>query len=423
MERSELIKKFIDVRKKSEYLTLPLEIEDYVVQPIEDVSPPKWHLGHTSWFFERLLLQEFDPAFQFFHKMYHFIFNSYYHSLGARALRTLRGTFSRPTVRDIMEFRESVTERMVSLLESAPEEKYRQIEKLTILGINHEQQHQELFLMDIKYIFYSNPLRPCYIKPEKHNGNHGRDTANFITFKGGVNRIGANGSGFSYDNESPQHEILLKDFKLAQNLTTCGEYLEFINDGGYENDDLWLSDGWDTIQRNNWKHPLYWEKTDDGWHIMTLAGMRPLDPAEPVSHISYYEAKAFARWSGKRLPTEEEWETAAITAGNSPEEGNFMDNNIYHPSANGSDPGFDAKLHSMLGDLWEWTDSSYLAYPGYKQELGPLGEYNGKFMSNQMVLRGGCCATPRNHIRPTYRNFFQCDKRWQFSGIRLAEDA
>jgi ergothioneine biosynthesis protein EgtB len=423
MERGELIDRFSGVRQKSEYLCLPLEIEDYVVQPIDDVSPPKWHLGHTSWFFERLLLQDHDPEFKLFHKQYHYIFNSYYHSLGERVLRNLRGTLSRPTVRDVMEFRKSVTERMINLIENAPEEKYPQIEKLTVLGINHEQQHQELLLMDIKYIYYSNPLRPAYIKPGKHTKSQPADTGRFILFNGGMCRIGAGGVDFAYDNEYPRHDVYLKDFKLAQNLSTCGDYLEFINDGGYENDDLWLSDGWDTIRGNNWKHPLYWEKTNDGWHIMTLSGMRRLDPAEPVSHISYYEAKAFARWAGKRLHTEQEWETAAIKAANSLEEGSFMEDETYHPACSNALPGSENKLNNMLGGLWEWTDSSYLPYPGYKQETGPLGEYNGKFMSNQMVLRGGCCATSRDHIRPTYRNFFQCDKRWQFSGIRLAEDA
>lgn len=423
MERSELTRRFLAVRQNSERLCLPLEIEDYVVQPIDDVSPPKWHLGHTSWFFERLLLQDYDPDFKPFHKLYHYIFNSYYHSLGERVVRNLRGTLSRPTVRDVMEFRESVTERMIDLLESAPEEKYPHIEELTLLGINHEQQHQELFLMDIKYIFYSNPLKPAYVKSEKRAKNLAADTGRFIHFKGGISQIGANEVDFAYDNEYPRHDVFLRDFKLAQNLSTCGDYLEFINDGGYKNDDLWLSDGWDMIKRNNWRNPLYWEKTEDGWQIMTLSGMRPLDPSEPVSHISYYEAKAFARWAGKRLPTEEEWETAALNAANPPEDGNFMEDGIFHPGSNGFVPSSDGRLNSMLGGLWEWTDSSYLAYPGYKQEIGPLGEYNGKFMSNQMVLRGGCCATPRDHIRSSYRNFFQCDKRWQFGGIRLAEDA
>jgi ergothioneine biosynthesis protein EgtB len=423
MERSELTRRLMTVRQKSEYLCLPLEIEDYVVQPIDDVSPPKWHLGHTSWFFERLLLQNYDPDFKLHHELYHYIFNSYYHSLGERFLRNLRGTLSRPTVGEVMEYRESVTERMVDLIEMAPEEKYPEIEKLTLLGINHEQQHQELFLMDIKYIFYSNPLRPAYIKTQSHAKNSAADTGRFLHFKGGASQIGANGFGFAYDNEYPRHDVLLKDFKLAQNLSTCGDYLEFINDGGYEKDELWLSDGWDVISRNGWKHPLYWENTGDSWQIMTLGGMHPLDLTEPVSHISYYEAKAFARWAGKRLPTEQEWETAAVKAGNLPEEGIFMDDGLYHPSANGSIPVSDGRLDSVLGGLWEWTDSSYLAYPGYIQDKGPLGEYNGKFMSNQMVLRGGCCATPRNHMRPTYRNFFQPDKRWQFSGIRLAEDA
>ncbi|MBD3217673.1 MAG: ergothioneine biosynthesis protein EgtB [candidate division Zixibacteria bacterium] len=422
MERNELSRRFLEVRKKSEELCEPLETEDYVVQPVDDVSPPKWHIGHTSWFFERLILQEYESNFKLFHDQYHYIFNSYYESLGERVLRTLRGTLSRPTVSEVMEYRKSVTERMLKLLEKVDDDKWPDIETLTTLGINHEQQHQELFLMDIKYIYAANPLRPVYNKDFEEIPTNEPNDKRYLLFKGGQHQIGANGYGFAYDNEYPRHDRLIRDFALAKHPVTNGEYLELMNDGGYEDHRLWLSDGWDTINTQGWKHPLHWEKTKDGWMVMTLSGLKPVNPNEPVSHVSYYEASAFARWAGKRLPSEDEWEFAANQKGNSVEEGNFMDNRIYHPTGNGL-PQDEDRLNSMMGDLWEWTLSAYLPYPGYEQAFGALGEYNGKFMSNQMVLRGGCCATPRDHIRPTYRNFFQCDKRWQFSGIRLAEDA
>ncbi len=422
MDRSDIRDSFLAVRNKSEELCRPLATEDYVVQPIDDVSPPKWHIGHTSWFFERVILQEHVPDFEVHHPQYPYIFNSYYESLGERVMRNLRGTLSRPTVDEVMTYRKKVTEQMLDLIDNSPDTKWDQLEYLIRIGMNHEQQHQELFLMDIKYIYAANPLKPSY-SGNSHSKAPDAPSMKFIEFKGGMNQVGAeNGNGFAYDNEFPRHKVFIRDFKLADRLVTCGEYLDFMNDGGYENHMHWLSDGWAVVEAEGWKHPLHWFKEDDEWKVMTLSGPKQLDPNEPVSHVSFYEAAAYARWAHKRLPTEDEWEIASEKQNGPETHGRFMDDNTFHPLPDKYNGNGD-KLQSLMGDLWEWTNSSYLPYPGYHQTRDALGEYNGKFMSNQMVMRGGCCATPKNHIRNTYRNFFQPDKRWQFSGIRLAEDA
>ena len=409
----ELISFYKSAREDTENICKPLEIEDYVIQTTEDISPPKWHLGHTSWYFETFLLQKYKPGYKTFNELFNFIFNSYYETIGNRVKRSNRGALSRPTVKEIYEYRRYVDNHMLELLES-PNIDFECVE-LIELGLNHEQQHQELLITDIKNIFASNPLKPIYNNLTLKQSTR-IEPLKFIEIKGGVHEIGSSNIHFSFDNEKPKHKVLINDFKLHNRLITNNEYLEFINDGGYSDHRLWLSDGWDKICNENWNSPLYWEKLDDEWLIMTLSGQQKLNPFEPVCHVSFYEADAFSRWSKKRLPTEAEWEIAAQNQEN--KEGNFLENNNFHPI-----PNLDSKtkLSQMFGDTWEWTASAYLPYPGYKQPEGVFGEYNGKFMSNQMVLRGGSCATPKNHIRETYRNFFQCDKRWQFSGIRLVE--
>ena len=391
-----------------------------------DVSPPKWHLAHTTWFFERVILQQFSKNYQPYNDQYYYLFNSYYQSFGDRWSRDIRGTLSRPTVKDIYAYRTAINERTRSFIESVGEKEYEQVSTLVELGLHHEQQHQELLVTDIKHILASNPVRPIY----KLNGAHVPtrtasipSAAKFIGVQGGVFEMGAAGEGFAWDNEYPRHRAFVNDFGLMDRLVTCGEFLEFMNDGAYQNPLLWLSDGWDVVTKEGWQAPLYWEKVDGQWQIVTLSGTRPIDLNEPVSHVSYFEASAYARWADKRLPTESEWEKAAALVNTSTSCGNFLETEHYHPVPLGQAPGVDPTgLSQMFGDVWEWTGSSYLPYPGYQQERGPLGEYNGKFMINQMVLRGGSCATPRTHIRPTYRNFFQCEKRWQFTGFRLASD-
>jgi ergothioneine biosynthesis protein EgtB len=391
-----------------------------------DVSPPKWHLGHTTWFFEQILLRRFAPGYAPYHERFGYIFNSYYESFGERVARDQRGALSRPSVEKVNEYRAYVDERMTDLIETIHESDYPEAAQLTELGLHHEQQHEELLVTDIKHIFASNPLRPAYrpCTPRLEGlPTEGATAAKWIFYPGGIVELGAGPDGFAYDNERPRHEVLLRDFRLRDRLATCAEYLEFTEDGGYRNSLLWLSDGWEKVRSEGWGAPLYWTKESGGWEVMTLAGLRTLDPNEPVAHVSFYEAAAFARWAGKRLPTEAEWEHAARSVQSAPACGNFLEDGRLHPVRRSQEHGADSSgPEQMFGDVWEWTGSAYLAYPGYRQDKGPLGEYNGKFMSNQMVLRGGSCATPRSHIRPSYRNFFPCDKRWQFTGIRLADD-
>jgi ergothioneine biosynthesis protein EgtB len=383
-----------------------------------DVSPPKWHLGHTSWFFEQVILERFVQGYQPFSVPYHYIFNSYYDSFGDRVARDCRGTLSRPTVAQVYDYRAAIDERMLALLERIDDQD-PDVPRLVELGLHHEQQHQELLVTDIKHILASNPLHPVYRKPPPEDRARVAPPVHWHSVPGGIFELGAPNGGFAWDNEKPRHRMLVSDFVLMDRLVTCGEYLEFMEDGGYSDPLLWLSDGWDARNRQGWQAPLYWVRVDGTWRIGTLAGERDLDPNEPVTHVSFYEAMAYARWAGKRLPTEVEWEKAAATVRAPLTDGNFLEEEYYHPRVR-AHPS--EALGQMFGDVWEWTGSAYLPYPGYRQEWGALGEYNGKFMSNQMVLRGGSCATPRSHFRPTYRNFFHCDKRWQFTGIRLAVD-
>ncbi|HSB82667.1 MAG TPA: ergothioneine biosynthesis protein EgtB [Candidatus Methylomirabilis sp.] len=423
MTREELIQFFARVRKTSEAICEPLEIEDYVPQPMADVSPPKWHLGHVSWFFEAVILADHVRGYQPFQPQYAYVFNSYYDSLGLRVDRPLRGTLSRPTVKQVYAYRRHIDERMSALIQSVDEAVWPEFRDLVVLALNHEQQHQELLLTDLKFLLACNPLRPAYRTDRHHSESRGETPKpEFVTFPGGVYEIGFRGDGFAYDNEGPPHKVYVDDFKLQNRLVTSEEYLAFIEAGGYRDFRHWLSDGWMTVQQERWDAPLYWERRDGTWYEFTLAGMRELDPGSPVCHLSYYEADAFAQWAGKRLPTEAEWEIAAQVSGASIEEGAFLDLHTLHPTplVDSGEPKTRA-LHQMYGDVWEWTRSAYLPYPGYRRIEGPLGEYNGKFMVNQMVLRGGSCATPRDHVRATYRNFFKPDKRWQFMGLRLVE--
>lgn len=407
---------FNTVRYFTQQLCQPLETEDYVIQSMPDVSPAKWHLAHTTWFFEAFILDKFIENYKPFNKDYFYLFNSYYVQMGERWTRVKRGLLSRPTVKDIFIYREEITKRIDDLFSGANEKVLIDIAPLIEIGINHEQQHQELLLTDIKHVLSFNPLRPVYSESEIINSNEIKSNR-WIKYDEGIYELGHNGKSFCYDNETPLHKQFLNSFSLADRLITNGEYLEFIEDGGYKNPLLWLSDGWAVVENENWKAPLYWEKKDGEWYNFTLNGFRKVNPDEPVCHVSHYEADAFAAWKGTRLPTEVEWEVAALSL---EIEGNFVDDKKFHTSPL-KEKNRDG-LKQMFGDVWEWTRSAYLPYPGYKPLAGALGEYNGKFMSGQMVLRGGSCATSKSHIRNTYRNFFPPNARWQFTGIRLAKD-
>ncbi len=410
------------VRQLSENLCQTLEIEDYGVQAFEDASPAKWHLAHVSWFFETFLLKPYLANYRVFHPEFAHLFNSYYETAGSFHPRPERGLLSRPTVKEIYLYRTYVDEHMNNLLlTKGVHTHWRDIVFRTKVGINHEQQHQELLLTDLKYNFAYNPLRPAYCAATSPTSNH-LPQLRWLDFDEDIVEIGYQGDDFCYDNELPRHKVLLAPFRLASRLVTNGEFIEFIDAGGYQSVQFWLSDAWKIVRSQNWQAPLYWEKKGDGttahspgtrWRQMTLAGMRDLDEHAPVCHVSFYEADAYARWKGKRLPSEAEWEFAAHKL---PLAGNFLDTNYLQPVSDQTND----KLAQMFGDVWEWTQSPYTAYSGYQPLDGTLGEYNGKFMSNQMVLRGGSCLTPTNHLRPSYRNFFYPKDRWQCSGFRLA---
>ncbi|MBV9583860.1 MAG: ergothioneine biosynthesis protein EgtB [Alphaproteobacteria bacterium] len=381
-----------------------------------DVSPTKWHLAHTSWFFETFLLGPLDPAYRAFDPAFAYLFNSYYEAVGPRHPRPQRGLLSRPTADAVAAYRDHVTAAMLRLIETASEAVWQKAAALIELGLNHEQQHQELILMDIKHVFSVNPLLPAYQAPRPHAVTREPPQPAWVEFPGGLEEIGHKDPRFAFDNEGPRHKVWLEPFRLAARPVSCGEYLDFIAADGYRRPEFWLSEGWATVQQQGWQAPLYWRCTDREWRVFTLSGERPLDPTEPVVHVSFYEADAFARWAGKRLPTEAEWEVAAREV---PIAGNLMDSGHLHPCPDATDaPG----LRQMIGDVWEWTASPYVAYPRFRAAAGAVGEYNGKFMSNQMVLRGGAAVTPADHIRITYRNFFPPSARWAFSGLRLAED-
>ena len=416
--REALLARYHEVRSRTERLCAPLQVEDFGVQSMPDASPTKWHLAHTSWFFETFLLEPFAPGHQAYHPQYSYLFNSYYNQVGQRVARSERGLMSRPTVSEVFGYRAWVDERIGGLLLECGAGAWRLIQPRTVLGLHHEQQHQELLLTDIKHAFFCNPLRPAYRPaPFDDEAPDAVGPLEWHTLLPAVVEIGHAGAAFAFDNEQPRHRVFLQGCRLAHRLTTCGEYLEFIEDAGYQRPELWLSDGWAASVRAGWQAPLYWEKRDSQWQHLTLTGMQPVDPIEPVCHVSYYEADAFARWAGYRLPTEPEWEHAAASL---PVEGNFVETGVLHPQCAREFASSD--LVQLFGDVWEWTSSPYTAYPGFAPADGALGEYNGKFMCNQYVLRGGSCVSPAGHLRATYRNFFPPETRWQFSGIRLARE-
>ena len=388
--RSQSSARFLAVRGQTEHLAEPLSPEDQTVQSMPDASPTKWHLAHTTWFFESFVLRPHVPGYRVFDAAHEYLFNSYYEAVGPRHPRPQRGMISRPGVAEIMAYRRHVTDAMADLFDRGA----GNVEALVELGLHHEQQHQELILMDAKHMLSLNPLRPAY-RPAPRAVVADAASLAWMSFGGGLVEIGQDVEhgerGFAFDNEGPRHRVWLEPFQLASRPTNCAEYLAFIEDGGYRRPEFWLSAGWDCVTQRGWEAPLYWERKDGRWHVFTLSGLRALQPSAPVCHVSGYEAAAFAKWAGKRLPREAEWETGAAAV-------------------------------QGIGEVWEWTASPYVAYPGYREPPGAIGEYNGKFMSNQLVLRGGCAATPADHIRTTYRNFFPPDARWMFGGIRLAED-
>jgi len=416
LDRERILQQFKDVRQQSERLCAPLETEDYVVQSMEDASPTRWHLAHTTWFFETFVLSRTVSNYRSPHPQYAYLFNSYYVAAGDRYPRPQRGLITRPTVEDVYRYRSYVDRQMEEMIRGADDELFSSLLPVIEIGNHHEQQHQELILTDIKHALSFNPLFPLY-RERKEMRSLDKVTMNWPGWEGGLVEIGHSGKGFCYDNELPRHKVFLQPFHLSSRLVTNGEYLRFMEDGGYERQTLWLSDGWNERQRRNWTAPLYWQKVDGEWHAFTLNGFRKIVDEEPVTHVSFYEADAYARWAGARLPREEEWEHAAA---DQPLEGNFVEQESFHPVPASSSSG---PISQIFGDVWEWTASPYVGYPGYAPPIGVLGEYNGKFMANQMVLRGGSCATPLSHIRSTYLNFFYPTARWQFTGIRLARDS
>ena len=425
-----LAQRYRAVRIATVALAEPLSAEDCALQSMPDASPTKWHLAHTSWYFETFALEPGLPGYRPFAPEFRVLFNSYYNGVGPQYARPQRGLLTRPTLAEVLAYREHVDRHLLALLED--EKLDEPAREVVLLGTHHEQQHQELILTDLLHLFAQNPLAPVYrASAARAVPNAGAVPAHFVAPPGGVREVGHAGTGFAFDNEGPRHRVYLEPFGLASRAVTNREYLEFMDAGGYRDPEPWLSDGWAAVQRNGWEAPLYWQRRGEAWWTFTLGGTREVAPDEPVTHVSFYEADAYARWAGARLPTEMEWEAAAAGM---PVEGNFADGGVLHPRPAGagvqvsrSEPqaseDHQVGLAQLFGDVWEWTRSAYAPYPGYAPPPGALGEYNGKFMSNQIVLRGGSCATPADHIRASYRNFFYPDARWQFSGIRLARDA
>jgi len=411
-----LATRLFEVRKLSRDLVVPLTAEDMTVQAMDDASPTKWHLAHTTWFFETFILAPHFENYELFDETFNYCFNSYYECLGAHQPRPKRGLLTRPPIDRVFAYREYVDCALHSLVidntELPPE-----LSRIIEIGVNHEQQHQELMLTDILALFGASPLRPIYRAARPRVARTKLEPLRWINFAGGVHRIGHDGGDFAWDNESPAHDMLIHPFQLADRLITNAEWLEFIADGGYQTASLWLSDGWVAVNRNCWNAPLYWELLNGAWFEMSLEGLQLIDLDAPVSHVSYYEAEAFSRWAGKRLPTEFEWEVAATTA---PQTGNTLATGALRPLPAKVEPQNGPR--QLFGDVWEWTQSAYLPYPGYRPPKGALGEYNGKFMVGQHVLRGGSCVTPQGHVRASYRNFFYPHQRWQFMGLRLASE-
>lgn len=411
-----LIERYAEVRGYTEALAQPLSPEDQTVQSMPDVSPTKWHRAHVSWFFETFVLADHEPGFERFHDEYWFLFNSYYEAIGPRYNRPMRGVISRPGAHDVGVYRRDVDERMRNLLERVDDGTLTKIAPTIELGFHHEQQHQELLLMDIKHVLSLNPLQPVYAGRPETGGVAG--PLGWREYDGGLVEVGHDGSGFGFDNEMPLHQQYLAPYRLADRLVTNGEWLAFIADDGYRRPELWLSDGWSRVNNEGWEAPFYWSQRDGQWFEHTLTGTHPVDPELPVCHVSHYEADAYATWAGKRLPTEAEWEHAARGEEHAGTP-NLADRTSWHPRAAGEPTG---GLRQLYGDCWEWTSSAYLPYPGFRPAAGAIGEYNGKFMSGQMVLRGGCALTPPGHVRASYRNFFPPGARWPVTGVRLADD-
>ncbi|WP_439887666.1 ergothioneine biosynthesis protein EgtB [Pseudomonas sp. MBLB4123] len=416
-EQASLHQRYRLVRAQSERLCQPLLVEDYGIQSMADVSPPKWHLAHVSWFFEAFLLRPYLAGYRVLDERYDHLFNSYYQTHGTPFPRAQRGLLSRPSVAEVYRYRTHVDEAMGRLLAQPPAEQAAEIARRVELGLQHEQQHQELLLMDIKHILAQNPLLPAYRSDLRAAVVRSAEPLRWHRYPGGIGHIGHGDAGFAFDCERPRHRVFVEDFQLASRPVSNAEYAAFIADGGYRRSDGWLADGWDLLQRAGWQAPLYWRQVDGAWQEMTLGGLRELDPQAPVCHLSYYEAEAFAAWAEARLPSEAEWELAAQSE---PMTGNFLEQDWLQPMAVAAQESGPAQL---FGDVWEWTGSAFRPYPGFRALEGSLGEYNGKFMCGQMVLRGGCCATPQAHIRGSYRNFFYPAMRWQFSGLRLVRGA
>ncbi|HUL57042.1 MAG TPA: ergothioneine biosynthesis protein EgtB [Usitatibacter sp.] len=411
-----LAERFRAVRSATRGLAASLSAEDCAIQSMPDASPVKWHLAHTTWFFETFIVSAAAPERPPFHPAFRVLFNSYYNAVGDKHPRPQRGLLSRPSLDEVLAYRAHVEDAMLELIAAGRLD--ASMLRLVELGIQHEQQHQELILTDLKHMLSCNPLKPVYRKTWPLTPIQTMPGA-WIRVAGGEKRIGHEGEGFCFDNETPRHSAWLDDFEIASHPVTHGDFIDFIDDGGYRRPELWLSMGWDAVGTRGWEAPLYWEKRDGQWYTFTLHGMAPVERNTPVCHVSFFEAEAFARWAGARLPTEAEWEVASERA--SPE-GNFQESGALHPLALREAPA-DGEVAQMFGDVWEWTRSDYAPYPGFRPAPGAVGEYNGKFMVNQYVLRGGSCVTPASHIRATYRNFFPAEARWQFSGIRLARDA
>ncbi len=413
-DRELLLQRFGEARARTTELTAPLSTEDQTIQSMPDVSPTKWHLAHTTWFFETFVLASAIRDYTPFDARFGYLFNSYYEAEGPRHPRPERGLISRPSLEEVHDWRAHVDEAVQHLAQSIDQRGWRKLRPTLELGLQHEQQHQELILMDIKHVLSRNPLLPSYGAVARKNAEARPPSLRWLSFPGGLYAIGSDHDEFAFDNEGPSHRVWLEPFRLASRLATNREFLAFIDDGGYRRAKFWLSEGWQVVQHHKWEAPLYWGGEAGARMLFTLGGERPLDPDEPVSHVSYYEADAFARWSGKRLPREDEWEIAARHA---PTEGHFASSGEFHPR-----PASGDGLTQMFGDLWEWTSSAYAAYPGFRPAAGALGEYNGKFMCGQFVLRGGAAVTPGAHVRASYRNFYPPGARWAFSGTRLADD-
>ena len=408
--------RFREVRAVTRRLAAPLSAEDCAIQSMPEASPTKWHLAHTTWFFETFILARHDPQRTPFDPAFRVLFNSYYNAVGERHPRPQRGLLSRPSLDNVLAYRDQVDDEMARLLDSGAVA--ADLLALVELGLHHEQQHQELILTDLKHMLSCNPTRPAYQKTWPLTPVHGA-RRRWLPVEGGLQEIGHGGDGFAFDNEQPRHKVWLEPFEIATLPITNGELIDFIEDGGYRRPELWLHAGWDAVATRGWIAPLYWERRGGRWYTFTLHGMMPVEPNTPACHLSFYEADAVARWTGARLPTEAEWEFAAAAQRT---DGNFLESGALHPLALREAPPENAPSQ-MFGDVWEWTRSDYAPYPGFRATEGAVGEYNGKFMCNQYVLRGGSCATPASHIRATYRNFFAADSRWQFSGVRLARDA